>query len=367
MCANYILFGKDKEDGESSVDRGEIQIDTKFKSWKKQEPVSLEALIEATPLNENLLTEHPVQFKKQKQKLDKEKVKDVPGMQELWKQIQIVQDLVDENMGKKLRRPQTRVLTQKELYYYRHFLIQLKTQQYYLLGEPIPHPPANRARFRSEKCEEQMNYKVFPRGVMRRPDDMDFQNPRQDSRKSSSSNEELREAKTKRKFYIDFRNEEHVYQLILAYGDLKEMIRMIPDSPLYNLLWTLDFYIEKAKLTDQQRLIIEGKKSGMSNKEIQWLLEEKLNVYHQENYVSTLWCKAVRKINAAAVLNYDEWLFKDFDKEWKVCSSCGRELLRDSRNFIRKAKAIDGLTGICKECERKRRGGLKNEIGKEVN
>ena len=38
---------------------------------------------------------------------------------------------------------------------------------------------------------------------------------------------------------------------------------------------------------------------------------------HRENYISTIWNKAVRKIKDAVELNYDEWLCKDYERAWK--------------------------------------------------
>jgi hypothetical protein len=42
-----------------------------------------------------------------------------------------------------------------------------------------------------------------------------------------------------------------------------------------------------------------------------------LGIYHKENYISTIWNKAVGLIAAAAELNYDEYLCKDYKKAWK--------------------------------------------------
>lgn len=83
------------------------------------------------------------------------------------------------------------------------------------------------------------------------------------------------------------------------------------------MLWTLDFYIEKANLSPQQLLIVEMKKERRSNKEIRATLQEKLKIDHRENYISTIWSKAIKKIKEAVELNYDEWLCKDFKKAWK--------------------------------------------------
>jgi hypothetical protein len=57
-------------------------------------------------------------------------------------------------------------------------------------------------------------------------------------------------------------------------------------------------------------------------------------------------------ITEAVELNYDEFLCKDYEKCWKKCTRCGKWLLRDSRNFVKKAKASDGLTSRCKCCDK---------------
>ena len=82
-------------------------------------------------------------------------------------------------------------------------------------------------------------------------------------------------------------------------------------------MWTLDFYIEKAGLSPQQRLIVELKKNQTPNKQICEELQSQLGISHRENYISTIWNKAVRKIKEAVELNYDEWLCKDYEKAWK--------------------------------------------------
>ena len=52
LMANYMLYGKNEE-GTSPVDRKEISINTKYNSYKKKEPDSLEALLENKTFNES--------------------------------------------------------------------------------------------------------------------------------------------------------------------------------------------------------------------------------------------------------------------------------------------------------------------------
>ena len=89
---------------------------------------------------------------------------------------------------------------------------------------------------------------------MRTEDDTAFKFPRTDS---------TREAKAMpdpTKLYFSFLEPFHIYELILAYYDLKAFVAEMPDSLIHNLLWTLDFYISAAKLTPEQLLIVEEKK-----------------------------------------------------------------------------------------------------------
>jgi hypothetical protein len=49
--ANYILFGKD-EDGLNVTQRGEIQIETRNKTWQRDDTESLDAMMESPTFNE---------------------------------------------------------------------------------------------------------------------------------------------------------------------------------------------------------------------------------------------------------------------------------------------------------------------------
>ena len=101
LCSNYILYGKDEDkDLTSIVDRKEVQIKTKFQSYSKTEPVSLDALLESPTFNESLLRQTSTIYKKVKPKIDREKLKDVPGMQELWEEIDTVNPGVKEQKVK---------------------------------------------------------------------------------------------------------------------------------------------------------------------------------------------------------------------------------------------------------------------------
>ena len=352
---NYVLYGKD-EDGTSIVQRKEIQIKTKFNSFNKDKDkvTSLDALMESPTFDESIIKRDKTIYKKPKPEINKEKVKDILGMQELWDSIDKLVNIYEQNTGKKERQEGTPVLDQTQLYYLQHQIIDLRNQQYILKDIKFPtfFGKKNKAEYHGSLVEGQLNFPILPRGIFKEEHDIQFEEPYRITGVAAQCIENEEEILNSGKPYLDFRNKEHLYQLIQYYGDLKAYVEYQPDSPIHNLLWTLDFYIEKANLSDQQRLIVEDKKFRYQNKEIRVHLERELGISHRENYISTIWNKAIDLIIEALELNYDEYLCKDYKKAWKRCNKCGKLLLRDPRNFVRKSKAADGLTGRCKKCDK---------------
>lgn len=353
---NYVLYGKD-EDDTSIVDRGEVQIKAKFSSYSKDKGVvSLDELMESPTFDENILTKSKSIYKKVKPSIDKEKAAQVPGMKELWAEIEHLERIINENIGKLPKTSETPTLDNKQIYYLKHQIIEMRSQQYQLMDSQFPtiQLQKNKAEFHPSVIDGQMNYPVLPRGMMSSEDDISFKEPKNSTVPPVAiySESDMEDLKAAQKPYFDFREPDHIYELVQHYTEIKDYVRYNPDSPLNNLLWTLDFYIEKAGLSEQQMLIIRDKKLRIPNKQIAQHLHDELGIYHQENYISTIWNKCVGLITEAVELNYDEFLCKDYEKAWKKCTRCGKFLLRDSRNFVKKAKASDGLTSRCKCCDK---------------
>lgn len=364
--SNYVLYGKD-EDGTSIVDRKEVQIKTKYSSYQKNRTVSLDEMMENPAFDENVLQENRTIYKNVKPDIDKEKVKDVPGFQTLWDAIKNLDRVVKENQGKIERSENFKPLSQRQLYMLQHHLIELRKDQYLLMDSVCPtiQLQKNKAQYHGNKVDEQLNYPILPRGLVREENDQWFKEPRifrdRNENEKFYTPGDIEQLKKEKKPYINFMDTEHLYQLIVFYQELKDLVKDTPDSPILNLLWTLDFYIEKANLSEQQKFIIECKKFRMPNKNIAAALHRALGLNHQENYISTIWNKSLKLIAEAVELNWDEYLDRNYDKAWKVCNKCGRELLRDPRNFVRKTKSSDGLTSRCKKCDREIRSRAKSE------
>lgn len=362
--SNYILYGKDEATGTSVVDRKEVQIKTKFNSYQKQKFVSLDEMMESPTFNEADLTQDQTVYKKIKPSIDKEKAAKIPEMAKLWEEIQKFQNIYDENTGKKEKQDNTPALGQKELYFLKHHLIQLRTQQYYLMDSYYPTiggiQKQPHEKYYRDPLLEQMNYPILPRGTAKKENEFEFINPfysNDDTPARVYEEEEIQKWEEEGKIYFDFRNKDHLYYLIRYWRELEGMISDEPHSPLWELLWTFNIYQNLTELSEQQIIILEGKKKGWSNKEIQAELQEKLGIFHQVNYISTIYLKVVAKIIESVELNFDEWLAKDYGKAWKKCSCCGKYELRDPRRFVRKAKAQDGLVGRCKVCDKQKRRG----------
>ena len=204
LCSNYILYGKDEDkDLTSIVDRKEVQIKTKFQSYSKTEPVSLDALLESPTFNESLLRQTSTVYKKVKPKIDREKLKDVPGMQELWEEIDRIQRVIDINTGKVEMPEDYTPLSQKTIYYLKHNLIEMRRDQYLLKDSVYPTlpPPQNKATYYGCVQDTQMNYPVYPRGIMRYEHDKDFCEPRSNKGKEikvKNIEEEIQQLKGKK-------------------------------------------------------------------------------------------------------------------------------------------------------------------------
>lgn len=360
--SDYILYGKDQATGTSVVDRKEVQIKTKFSSYQKQRFVSLDEMMENPTFDEAELNQDRTIYKKIKPSIDKEKAKTIPEMKQLWEEIERQQDILDQNTGKK-ERTDAPVLNQKEIYFLKHHLIQLRTHQYYLMDSYFPTigTTKNYSKFYQDPYLSELNYPILPRGTAKEKKSFEFINPfysNDDTPAQGWTEEQVQELDRKGKLYFDFRNKEHLYLLVKNFRDLKAWVEDQPQSPIWELLWTFDIYQELTELTDQQILILEGKKKGLSNKEIQKQLQEELGIFHQVNYISTIYLKLINKIIESVELNYDEWLAKDYFKGWKKCNTCGRYWLRDPRRFVRKTKSPDGLMNRCKACDKIKRQGL---------
>jgi hypothetical protein len=163
------------------------------------------------------------------------------------------------------------------------------------------------------------------------------------------------------KWVFDFRNLEAVYQLYLFKEEFDDRLTEVEidhiiENNLSRLLETLDFYEEIADLTDIQREILRLKEQKKKNADIAGYINKKYGKSYTANYISTIFRqKIIVKINEAAELHRETIENCFFPENFRRCPDCGRILLLDARNWVRKVRSKDGFQNKCKRCEREQR------------
>jgi len=171
------------------------------------------------------------------------------------------------------------------------------------------------------------------------------------------------------KIKFDFRNLDSVYQLYLFKEETQDQIERSKEKSevennLVNLVETLKFYEDFADLTDVQKEILRLKEKKQKNVDIAAYVNKKYGKSYTANYISTIFKqKIIVKINEAAKLHQDTIENCFFEENFKKCTDCGRILLLDKRNWVKKSRSKDGFQNRCKRCEKKNREkrGLMNE------
>ena len=167
-----------------------------------------------------------------------------------------------------------------------------------------------------------------------------------------------KETKAENLKVFDFRKLEMVYQLYLFKDDFEDRIARIRsdhivENNLDSLLETLKFYESIADLTDIQREILLLKEKKKKNTDIASYINRKYGKSYTANYISTIFKqKIISKINEAAEIHQDTIENCFFPENFKKCTDCGKILLLDGRNWVRKSRSKDGFQNRCKRCER---------------
>ena len=389
--ANYILYGKDESKLTNSVQQKRImRPNTKFGSFARRNEDSLDELMENPLFDESALHEYNERntYTKPKNTIKRPKYDKngvmvdagdsvIPGMTELWDCIDRMARKLDIYNGKVEPNPDSpEDMAAKEwdsltAYKMRHWLISLRQQQYYLRESyyaPIPphHSFAQNGTIDwfsnsgywkevgeefpawDENCEEDKwyRYKTTPKGRYR-------------AEKLSGKVEKWHVV---REHTIDLTNPEHIYQLFEHYDALKKSSWDDLNGQMKYILMALDDLQDKAGFTDIQWHIIDRKVLKYTNERIKKELQDIFGVNYNVNYISTMYKKTIcGKIANAAKLQIKEHQNKDNPYMWKECSCCGRLLLIDPQNFVKKDGAVDGFSARCKKCDKELRDKKKQE------
>lgn len=395
--ANYLLWGKTANG--TALGAG-IDIKTRNGTWdKKEKSESLEALLENPGFNDaslQQLNEVPPTKVGRQVFSRSEARKNAPAFllkvfENLWTQIDeldLLLNYYDLKSGKRINPPRDELLKkftteeQEQLkekanhlnqYQYlkkRHELVELRREQYTLrdsyTGTIVCGQPHYYQNHKVESISFDEDVEVYPLGVVSGEEtsrlifDRNF-DPRALNERQLKLISDWFWRKHTNKVGIDFRKLEDVYQIFLNFYELKDQFAASQERyDVYNnsdqLLDTLKFYMDMADLTDIQREILDLKIDKVRNQDIAKQINEKYGKGYTANYISTIFRqKIIARINEAAQLHWDVIENCFYPENFKKCTSCGRELLLDSRNFVRKSRSKDGFNSKCKRCEKKER------------
>ncbi len=403
--ANYLLYGKD-EDGQSSVEKKEIEIETRSKTWTKTPHESLNELMESPTFNESQLRRPEENFYHARAETFSRTdtlAQCPPSMRQTFEnlfaqidELELSINFYELRHGKRKKPPRDELsvkfteerqsylnerVSHWNQYIYlknRHLLVELRREQYLLRDSFVntilrETPPELQIPVNLPSFEEEIP--VFPFGVLdehalsasifrQKP----LLNP------SSYTEEELKEVSnflwkkksSTPKFFFDFRDPMHVFNLIDQFTDLDAFgidAKSINSSNTSALLKTFQYYRDFAELSEIQEEILDFKIKKTKNKDISSFINKKYGKSYTDNYISTIFRqKIIPKICAAAVFHQKiiENLF--FEEEFKQCNTCGQWFLIDGEIFVRKAYSKDGHANRCKKCDK-----LKRQKKKEMN
>ena len=390
--SDYILWGKDRTTGLNGLQEG-LDLNSKW-NQADSKTESLDALIESPTFNENSLrrpTEPPT--KVQRVVFSRASTRKncpshlLPDFETLWHQIDETELLVqsyDAQHGKRknpirddllgrfappeIEAIQHRAATLSPYHYLKlkRELVDLRTQQYILrdsyAAQLVSNPTPNYEVIEPPSFGDEIELRplniVYDRGLFnkiwrtdRYPEPADF------------NEEELAQISRliwrprHQKYYFDFTNRDHLYTYFNMISELENAADESSNYDTFKVI--LNSYIALAHLDPIHQEILKLKVMKYSNQLIADKINEKFGRKYSPNYISTLYCqKSLQGICDAAALHAQiiENIF--FPENFKVCKDCGRVLLLNETNFVRRQRSNDGFSPRCKACEKlKRKGG----------
>lgn len=408
--ANYVLWGKN-ENGQNLEQEGLVELPRRNSTWASQNVESLDELTDSPTFNENAIFSltSKLPTKKVREVFSRENVRSsapaslLPIFEALWRQIDEIEltlNYYELEHGKRTKDPRKELLNvfsteeQEKLrqrafnlnqFHYlkmRHLLVELRREQYtikdsyserVLLHSTMPQVQENNDDFFD--CD----IPVFPFGLLgeNKLAKLIFQDFDQLAKQKLEEKELQRisaffwekeeEQKKSPKIQFDFTDLETLYELFLQLENFEDEEITVFSTSSY-LIQTLNFYIRQADLTDAQREILELKIRKVKNQDIANYINKKYGKTYTINYISTIFRqKIIPSINNAAIYHKQIIRSLPFEEEFKVCTKCGRRLLRDPVNFVRKSRAKDGLSNHCKACDKRDREEKKKKEGEKVS
>ena len=332
--ANYIIYGKTAS-GKKMPEAKEIS--TKHGTWKKKSPESLDAMMENVMFDEQELRSayERTPYTNPKPTISREKDADIPGMMQLWEAIDAVEEYLEQQKeyGRTLK-----------VYYLRHLAIDLRKEQYYL--KDIFRPTIHFLAARHDSAPQEVDWN-FDAGYAFHPLFMNMTNDEYVGEENWIWN-------TVAEHTIDLANPTHIYHILNLYSRLRQHVFEHPTSHTAFLLHAAECLVSKTKLAPSRYYILIRKVDHAPNDVIAEELYDKFELSYANNYISTIWtqeiCKAIAKTGA---IDRDEWFARNSPEKWKKCIRCHAPKLKDLRFFTTKRNTYDGLSPICRECQKR--------------
>lgn len=391
--ANYILWGKDS-DGLNCTQRGEIQIETRNKTWQRDDTDSLDALMESPTFNEaSLRRPTEARVRTTREVFDRQKTLQecphylIPVFKDLFKRIDMIElmlNFYEFAHGRRKEPPREQLqkrFTEEEIqkaesiaakwnqFKYlkqRHLIVELRREQFTLRDTYAErHMSLATAEPEIDPIDPDFDAEipVYPLGLLNGPVGSLIFRKEEELNPSTFNEQNLKEIS---KFYwnkksesrpvtfFDFTNLEHIYELFGQLNDFEESIGALPiNSNLGKLLDTLKYYIEMTDLTEAQKEILDLKINKIKNQDIADAVNKKYDKSYTANYISTIFRqKIIPRINETAEFHAKIIENLSFPENFKKCTGCGKILLIDPEKFVRKSRSKDGFSTRCKICDR---------------
>ena len=404
---NYLLWGKDPVTGLNAKQEKICDIATKYKTWDNDVVESLEGLMEQPTFNEASLqpiAETPPLLVKREVFSRKEALARCPDylretFMELFRNIdelELAINYYDLAHNKRKNPPRDTLLikftdeekeelreqaskwTQYTYLRNRHKLVELRREQYTLRDSYAPVLLVGGNRMITEPIappQFDAEIEVLPLGTYNntltaaalfRPwDELTPFTTTKEQQKLISDRlwEKEKYTPTGQQKFIDFRELEHVYQLLQALSELEGAAAGADaESNLPALVRTLVFYKDQADLTEVQKEILDMKLNKEKNIDIADKINKKWGKSYTANYISTIFRqRIIPRINDAAEYHVKLASNVFFEEEFKACTCCKKVFLLDACNFTKKARSKDGFTTRCKKCEKESRNKNKEK------
>ena len=403
--ANYILWGKDP-DGLNVTQRGEIQIETRNKTWQRDDTESLDALMESPTFSEaSLRRTTEARTRVAREVFDRKRTLNecpshlVPVFEDLFRRIDYIEltiNFYEFAHGRRKEPPREALLkrfseseikaaeavaakwNQFKYLKQRHLIVELRREQFTLRDTYIEkhtrHTPPE-PEIEPVDPDFDAEIPVYPLGLAAGPIGGLVFKEEENLNPSTYTDDDLskvlrfywdKKSESRPTIFFDFAELEHVYELFSQLNELEESVGALSvNSNLGKLLDTLKYYISLTDLTEAQQEILNLKIDKTKNQDIAAYINKKYNKSYTANYISTIFRqKIIPRINETAEFHAKVIENLSFPENFKKCTGCGKTLLIDADKFVRKSRSKDGFSTRCKICDRNDRQRKKEDSNK---